>query len=103
MTGESSGSSPSQSPQYPVGVKLSKSATCSSLRSLIRILKTAAFPELRTKYTYCPSCDQFGKPTGIPAIKSDHLRVSKSKRTIFSASRVIATMYRPSGDQRGEV
>jgi hypothetical protein len=41
--------------------------------------------------------------TVIFSVRSDHLPVSKSNRTSFCSSAVIATICRPSGDQRGIV
>src|SRR5260370_11531313 len=50
---------------------------------------------------YCPSCDQLGYPMG-KLTSSCHCWLTRSKSSNFSESSVIAVMYLPSGDQRGE-
>src|SRR5208283_2397478 len=99
--GEPSGVRVREVLQYPVVGKSFRSATSSTLRSMMLTLSTARFGTRLRKYKYFPSADQLGKPAGA-CVSSDHFRVRRSKRKRPSAFADMAAMYRPSGDQRGE-
>jgi hypothetical protein len=77
-----------------------RSATTSTLRSLMRTLSTAGFSSTRRKYMYAPFADQFGNATDI-RVSSDHFRVWQSKRTIpLNILPGSVAIYRPSNEQQ---
>src|SRR5271165_1371223 len=99
--GESSGARVREVVQYPVVGKSLRSATSSTLRSVIPTRSTDRSGTRPQKYKDFPSADQLGKPAD-DFVSCDHFCVRKSKRKRPSLFADKAAMYRPSGDQRGE-
>src|SRR6516164_3518807 len=100
---ESSGAKPVHGPNCPQNRrKFFNPTSRSSFRSAIRIRKNAGSSvRVVSKYIYLPSCDQLGYPIGMLA-SSLHCGLARSDSISFSESLVMAAMYCPSGDHRGE-